>query len=390
MSVEWLRRMTAHWSDARVTFERVFELGAGEQLAAAAAVDETGELARVLLLSNTAGRPMLHWGLGVRSVDEWQHPPEAMRPAGSKRYDEHAVRSPFTVDRDGSHLELELRPVHGRLPRAVNLVIYDAAGDRWLKEKGRDIQIRLRRPRGSGPAALEPILQTIADAETGESSWTLMHRFNLCHDLLDEVEDDVDGLALLFAWLRYSAMRQLDWQRQYNTKPRELAHAQHRLTSRLGALFDPNTETATWTRLMLSTVGRGGEGQQVRDRILHIMHRHHIKERAGTWMEQWHQKLHNNTTPDDIVICQAYITFMESDGDESAYWRTLEAGGLSQQRLASFERPITLRPDHFPDKKEGLLHDFREFLHLLKSVHSGTDLATSIDAAQHLLEPGLA
>ena len=44
-------------------------------------------------------------------------------------------------------------------------------------------------------------------------------------------------LALLFAWLRFSAIRQLDWQRRYNTKPRELSHAQDRLTARLASVW---------------------------------------------------------------------------------------------------------------------------------------------------------
>jgi alpha-glucan,water dikinase len=39
--------------------------------------------------------------------------------------------------------------------------------------------------------------------------------------------------------------------------------------------------------------------------------RNHIPEKKGTWMEEWHQKLHNNTTPDDVPICSAYITFLE-------------------------------------------------------------------------------
>lgn len=30
---------------------------------------------------------------------------------------------------------------------------------------------------------------------------------------------------------------------------------------------------------------------QIRDEILNIMHRNHIPEKNGTWMEQWHQKL---------------------------------------------------------------------------------------------------
>ena len=43
---------------------------------------------------------------------------------------------------------------------------------------------------------------------------------------------------------------------------------------------------------MLSTVGRGGNAQAVRDEILNIMHRNKIPELKGTWMEEWHQKLH--------------------------------------------------------------------------------------------------
>jgi alpha-glucan,water dikinase len=39
--------------------------------------------------------------------------------------------------------------------------------------------------------------------------------------------------------------------------------------------------------------------------------RNHIPEKKGTWMEEWHQKLHNNTTPDDVPICSAYIAFLE-------------------------------------------------------------------------------
>lgn len=40
-----------------------------------------------------------------------------------------------------------------------------------------------------------------------------------------------------------------------------------------------------WVRNMLGCVGRGGNAQAIRDEILHIMHRHHIGEKRGTWME---------------------------------------------------------------------------------------------------------
>lgn len=41
-------------------------------------------------------------------------------------------------------------------------------------------------------------------------------------------------------------------------------------------------------------------------------------------MEEWHQKLHNNTSPDDVVICQALLAYLEHDLDISFYWQTLQ------------------------------------------------------------------
>ena len=96
---------------------------------------------------------------------------------------------------------------------------------------------------------------------------------------------------------------------------------------------------------MLSTLGRGGDGQKIRDEILNIMHRHHIKEVKGTWMEEWHQKLHNNTTPDDIPICEAYIAFLKSNGDNGQYWRVLSDAGITRQRLEGFDRAIVQEPE---------------------------------------------
>lgn len=44
-------------------------------------------------------------------------------------------------------------------------------------------------------------------------------------------------------------------------------------------------EAQEWVRATLGTVGRGGNAQAVRDEILNIMHRNHIGEKRGTWME---------------------------------------------------------------------------------------------------------
>ena len=50
-------------------------------------------------------------------------------------------------------------------------------------------------------------------------------------------------------------------------------------------------------------------------------------------MEEWHQKLHNNTSPDDVVICQALIDYIESGLDISAYWATLKVSDLHRRAL---------------------------------------------------------
>lgn len=62
------------------------------------------------------------------------------------------------------------------------------------------------------------LAETIINAEIGKNSWTLMHRFNLCHDLLAAVDKGEEALVVLFTWLRHSSLQQLDWQRHYSTK----------------------------------------------------------------------------------------------------------------------------------------------------------------------------
>ncbi len=275
----------------------------------------------------------------------------------------------------------------------LNFVIFFPDTGRWDNNHGKNYHIRL--PGFEAPSLLSSgvnsddlagIRDEIIEREMGRHSWTLMHRFNLCYDLLERVRGNLEGLALLFVWLRYSAVRQLDWQRNYNTKPKELSHAQDRLTLKLAGIYIDEPASRELIRLMITTLGRGGEGQSIRDEILQIMHRHHIKEVSGHFMEEWHQKLHNNTTPDDIVICEAYLEFLRSNGNLDLFYGTLKAGGVTRERLESFERPIVTPPDFVPHLKDVLIHDFENYLKLLKSVHSGTDLESAAHAAQYLFD----
>ncbi len=56
----------------------------------------------------------------------------------------------------------------------------------------------------------------------------------------------------------------------------------------------------------------------------------------GGMMEEWHQKLHNNSSPDDIIICKALLAYLESDQDISQYWAVLSVSCCPRrQRLSS-------------------------------------------------------
>ncbi|HEY7312625.1 MAG TPA: hypothetical protein VH643_24890, partial [Gemmataceae bacterium] len=368
----------AAWTPEEGAARQVFALDSGDQMAAA--IRRTPEEVRVRLVCDAAAPLELHWGLAWQYRQDWQAPPENYRPDGTTLADDKAARTPFAPREGLQYLELRFpRPNEGQGPRGMRFVLHQGE-DGWLKSGGQDLFLPLfesAKDHRLGSPKLSDFAEEIVGAEMGAGSWTLMHRFNLCHDLLARAQDDEEALALLFVWLRYSAIRQLDWQRRYNTKPRELSHAQDRLTARLAGIWRghaPASRCRFWARQMLTTLGRGGEGQRVRDEILHIMHRNHLKETAGNFIEEWHQKLHNNTTPDDVVICQAYLAFLRGNGDLAAFNRTLEEGGVTRQRMQSFERPIRTDPVFHGDRKDALIGEFEHFLTILKSVHSGTDL----------------
>jgi len=381
---EALREAT---SGQEVLHEDRYDLDAGGSLAVA--VCKGADRYRLMLIASLPGPLLLHWGVSRLGRRAWTLPPPSMRPQGTVVFDDLAVQTPFTLRRDGlACLELDL-PADD-LPLGVCFVLKAGDTGRWLKDQGQDFYVpvddSLCRDDARGDARLAALADPILSAEMSPNSWTLMHRFNLCHDLLDRVRGNVQGLALLFIWLRYSAIRQLDWQRNYNTKPKELAHALDRLTGKLAETYVGEPDGRGLVRLMFTSLGRGGEGQRIRDEILEIMHRHHVKEVSGHFLEEWHQKLHNNTTPDDIVICEGYIAFLKSHGDLDVFYRTLREGGVTRERLESYERPIRSAPDLVPHIRDGLIHDFEHFLGTLRAVHSGVDLDTAVNVSRGLLD----
>ncbi len=350
------------------------------------------DVVEVLIRTDEGRGSLLHWGLRQRPYGAWQVPPQAVWPEGSRAFDHSAVQTPF-IRRDGKD-EISFRLDLSFGFRFMDFVLFFPGENRWDNNRGNNYRIEIPAQAASGPSLddrlLEGIANEIIDKEVGRGSWTLMHRFDLCYELLDKVPlNNVEGLALIFVWLRYSAIRQLDWQRNYNTKPRELGHAMERLTLKLAGRYTEEREGRGMIRLMMTTLGRGSNAQRVRDEVLNIMHRHSIKEVSGHFMEEWHQKLHNNTTPDDVAICEAYLEFLKSNGNADRFYERLEQSGITKERLEGYERPIRSKPDFIPHLKDALIYDFQNFLGILKEVHSGADLGIAINSSRRLLDAAM-
>ncbi|KAJ8908747.1 hypothetical protein NDN08_005452 [Rhodosorus marinus] len=209
---------------------------------------------------------------------------------------------------------------------------------------------------------------------------SLMHRYDLVREFVQHFGASTSALTTLAVWMQLSTMRFLVWNRNYNVKPREISRSHDKASSALAELLGPDEASSSWEplRMALSKVGRGGSsdmGQSIREEILIIQRNNHCK---GGLMEEWHQKLHNNTSPDDVVICEALIAFIEAKDDKlQVYWKHLNDNGIDRDRLKSFDRAIWSEPDPDLSKQPNLKGDLQKFLVILRAVHDGLDLKTA-------------
>ncbi|MBF0516213.1 MAG: hypothetical protein HQK97_03700 [Nitrospirae bacterium] len=359
----------------------------GKRLYAAVTNTDSGGYALEIYVSLTPP-VILHWGVATSRGGRWLSPPPEIVDVSAHDgavISGSAGDSPFDFTDGIGHIQLKIPAEFA--PAYFTFVLHLPSSGQWLKCGGQNFYIPIapQSARFSGHRVGQ-YADEIISAEMGGNSWTLMHRFNLCYNICERIGAEAEGFALLTVWLRYSAIRQLDWQRNYNTQPRELSHAEDRLTLKLTNIYINTPQVRPFIPLMLMTMGPGGDGQRIRDEILQIMHRHRIKEVSGHFLEEWHQKLHNNATADDVVICEAYLAFLRSNGDLGRFYDVLNQGGVTRERLRSFERPIRTDPDFVHHIKDGLIHDFENYLKTLKAVHCCTDLDRAIRSSSHLFD----
>ncbi|KAH7567630.1 hypothetical protein JRO89_XS07G0108200 [Xanthoceras sorbifolium] len=258
---------------------------------------------------------------------------------------------------------------------------FNVHGIRWGTSvgKGRCWEGTTSLVHGDGKGIVKWLLDEIFQREK-EAERSLMHRFNIATELTECCKGEGElGLICILVWLRFMACRHLTWNKNYNVKPREISEAQDKFTNLLQKIFLSQPNDREIVRMMIAFVGRGGQGdvgQRIRDEILVLQRNHDCK--TGM-MEEWHQKLHNNTSPDDVIICEALLNYVKGGFKIDAYWHTLNTNGLTKQKLASYDRPIVSEPHFRTDAKEGLIRDLAMYLKTLKAVHSGADLESAIE-----------
>ena len=327
-----------------------------------------------------------------------------MAPRGSVRAstavedfgDGVAERSAF--DDDG-RLTLEFDDAVEGWDSVASIVGIVVRGDVWAHAAEGDVVIATREAstaaNGGGDAAADALARRVADLESG--SVNLFSRFCMVDDVLDAaLAIGPEGAALVFAWLRLSALKQLHWYAGNNYQGKDMASKQERLAGRIAhaATTTDDPVSRGLMRASLAFLPRGGgNGDDIRMGILNIMRQHGIKEghRPGIedpFIAQWHQKLHSNTTPDDVKICEAYLHFLRT-GNWDDFWAHLwERGGLTRDDLANMKAGWRSDGIHGPAlHMPHMIDSFEHYLWILKTTHGGGDVDTAMSFARHGL-PG--
>ncbi|KAJ6988923.1 alpha-glucan water dikinase [Populus alba x Populus x berolinensis] len=379
-AVELFAKKKEEHDGGAVLNKKIFKLADKELLVL---VTKPGGKVKVHLATDLEQPVTLHWALS-KKAGEWLEPPPNVLPPGSISLQ---VAAETQLKNESTEFSYQVQSFEMEIEKDtfIGMPFVLLSNGRWIKNNGSDFYIEfgrgskhVQKDAGDGIGTAKALLDKIAKMES-EAQKSFMHRFNIAADLMDQAKDAGElGLAGIFVWMRFMATRQLIWNKNYNIKPREISKAQDRLTNLVQDIYANNPQHRELLRMIMSTVGRGGEGdvgQRIRDEILVIQRNNDCK---GGMMEEWHQKLHNNTSPDDVIICQALIDYIKSDFNTSVYWKTLNDNGITKERLLSYDRAIHSEPNFRRDQRDGLLHDLGNYMRTLKAVHSGADLDSAI------------
>eukprot|EP00184_Porphyridium_aerugineum_P007024 CAMPEP_0184695308 /NCGR_PEP_ID=MMETSP0313-20130426/2986_1 /TAXON_ID=2792 /ORGANISM="Porphyridium aerugineum, Strain SAG 1380-2" /LENGTH=1117 /DNA_ID=CAMNT_0027153743 /DNA_START=54 /DNA_END=3407 /DNA_ORIENTATION=- len=370
-----------------------------------AVVDENEQYGPVIVTKisvnqSSGGKAMVHLGVNTNEHgDEWVSP--------MRLYEKMAFQTEASMIPSGDQAvrivmdqEVTISIMEDSDVTALVFCVFFKNGEneQWFAGPGgRDFKIKTggKKKKKDGAASesangLSAVGAKICALE-GEPDFSTPRRFGMIMEYLDEAAQDPDVMAWLFVVMRYHNNRKLRWYSKHNYQSKDMGHMQDTLSNRVSqvALFTgKNYQSKRFARMIMPYLSRGGgQSEAIRMEILSIMRKHGIKEghRPGIddkFLEQWHQKLHQHTTKDDIVICKAYLSFLHS-GNIGDFWHTLwEKGGLTREMMASWPNPIRSEPFHLPQ----MIPDMKHYLWILTTVHGGADLGFITESSKWALE----
>lgn len=341
----------------------------------------------------------LHMGCVSAPGSEWEMPAEPL-PGSVPVGDGKASRMPLE-----NQARCILRFPAKATPGGVAFVLYACApgGEQWLKASGGGnfvLPLSSDFAAGAGGSGDSDVGKTFCDAETKYEYWSQFQRFCMVKDLFTRPTPlSATESAWIASILRLANQKSLEWYRKRGYQPKDMAHCQEALG---GAMAHAVANAASPTirallRLGVRACPRGNSsgGDAIRHGILNIMRTHGIREghRPGIeckFIEQWHQKLHTNSAPDDIAICEGYLAFLRSGNPDDLFrtcWERAKITREDMEKMAacgfvdhtkSGAKGLNVNPRHLPQ----LIGDMEGYLGLLKHVHGGTDLKDLCEACK--------
>ena len=70
--------------------------------------------------------------------------------------------------------------------------------------------------------------------------------------------------------------------------------------------------------------------------------------------------------PSPPPLSQALLAYLRSGFNMDEYWRTLNASGVTRERLRSYDQQITAEPQFTAAQRDGLIRDLEHYLKSLK------------------------
>jgi hypothetical protein len=271
--------------------------------------------------------------------------------------------------------------------RIVGIIVRN--GTDWMEAEQGDLVVPVKTP--SAAAVLKHL--ALGEVPGAGGAGSLFGRFSRINEKLTEAAaTGPAGAGAVMATLRLSALRQLPWYAGGNYQGKDMAHMQQTVAARtaLASATAADGMSRQLFRAALATLPRGGgNGDDIRLGILEIMREGGIKEghRPGIedpFLAQWHQKLHSNTTVDDVYICEAYLHFLEGPGRWEDFWTHLWTNHkLGREDLAlmkaGWRTEGILGPGtHLPQ----LVNPIKHFYWILRTTHGGGNMDSAMDFAR--------